>query len=350
MRSAPIAPTFAAKPTRTVEGIINHIALVIDASASMGTFANKVIEVVDNQIAYLAQRSKELDQETRVTVYTFDSTVRCLFYDKDVLRLPSLKGLYQIGGLTALIDATMLALNDLSKTATLYGDHAFLTYVITDGEENKSREFTRAQLINRLDGLADNWTMAIFVPNQAGVYASSVIGFPAGNISVWSTTAQGVEDVGRTMRTATDSYMTMRSTGVRGSRSLFIPDTSNLQSSVVNSGLLTRRGPGQFRMHTITRDVPIADFVEQLTGRPYRLGEAYYELVKPVQVQAQKEIALYEREKHTVYVGREARTLIGLPDCEVKVRPTTHPKYAIFVQSTSTNRKLLSGQRVLLLS
>jgi outer membrane lipoprotein-sorting protein len=74
----------------TISNIINHIVLVLDASSSMGPFANELVKVADKQIAYLAQRSKELDQETRITVYTFATKdyygspdIRCLIYDKD---------------------------------------------------------------------------------------------------------------------------------------------------------------------------------------------------------------------------------------------------------------------------
>jgi hypothetical protein len=76
-----------------------NVARVLDRSGSMAHLADQVVKVADNQIAYLAKRSKELDQETRVTVYTFGNTTECLFYDKDVLRMPSLKGHYRIDGM-----------------------------------------------------------------------------------------------------------------------------------------------------------------------------------------------------------------------------------------------------------
>jgi hypothetical protein len=83
-----------------VENIINHIVLVLDASDSMRDIKNDVVKVADNQIQYLATRSKELDQETRITVYTFEGgnyyspkNIQCLIYDKDVLRVPSIAGL-----------------------------------------------------------------------------------------------------------------------------------------------------------------------------------------------------------------------------------------------------------------
>ena len=82
---------------------INHIGLVLDRSGSMNSVRNEVVTVADMQVQYLAQRSRELDQETRMTVYTFDTEVECVYYDKDVLRLPSLKGKYQLGGMTALM-------------------------------------------------------------------------------------------------------------------------------------------------------------------------------------------------------------------------------------------------------
>lgn len=109
------------------QNYINHVALVLDASSSMSHLSRKVVEVADQQIAYLARRSQELDQETRVTVYVFADKVECVIYDKDVLRMPSLKQMYRAGGMTALLAATLKSQRELAQTAQLYGDHSFLT-------------------------------------------------------------------------------------------------------------------------------------------------------------------------------------------------------------------------------
>lgn len=84
----------------------------------MSHLTRELVKVADAQIAYLAQRSKELDQETRITVYTFNNTVQCVVYDKDVLRLPSIAEFYQPRGMTALIDATLKSQDDLSNLKT----------------------------------------------------------------------------------------------------------------------------------------------------------------------------------------------------------------------------------------
>src|ERR1700691_1115417 len=180
---------------------INHIAVVADASSSMGHLADSVVNVVDNTTAHLADRSRVHDQETRGTFYTFSSVgcEQCLFYDKDVLRMPSISGLYRPSGMTALIDATLKSIDDLKQTAQLYGEHAFLIYVISDGYENASRRSPR-DLASTISALPDNWTLAAFAPDQQAVFALKQAGFPKDNVSVWDTmSVAGIEDVGTTM-------------------------------------------------------------------------------------------------------------------------------------------------------
>lgn len=334
------------------QNYINHIALVIDRSASMQALKQQVIQVADNQIEYLARRSKELDQETRITVYAFDepNNIECIFYDKDVLRMPSLKGLYEPCGSTALIDATLKALDDLSKTPELYGDHAFLAYVLTDGEENRSRN--RADTLrSRILGLPDNWTVAAFVPDQNGKFEAKKFGFPADNIAVWDTTARGMSEVGETIRKATDVFMTGRAKGVRNYKNLFSMNdaVSQVSKSAVQQQL-DRLHPGQYRVAEVKSEGTIAPFVEKFTGRAYRLGEAFYQLSKPEKVQASKTIALLDKKTKNVYTGSNARKVLGLPDYEVKVAPASHPDFEIFIQSSSVNRKLVPGTKLLLIS
>lgn len=330
-----------------IDNYINHIAMVLDGSGSMSSLAKQVVEVADQQVAYLAQRSQETNQETRVSLYVFEDRGRiiCHAYDKDVLRLPSLAGLYRANGQTPLIDATIKAIDDLEKTATLYGDHSFLVYVITDGQENASSA-KPYDLSGRIERLPAEWTLACFVPNQLGKREAKQFGFPTDNIAIWDTT-KGLKEVGESIRRTTDAYFTMRSSGGRGTKNLFSIDAEALTKGVVKKAL-QKLGPGQFRLFNVKEDVPIADFIESKTKRPYKLGEAFYQLTVPVKVQAQKEIALYHKKEHSVYRGDSARQLLWLPDYEVKVSPAKTPDFDIFIQSTSVNRKLLAGTKLLL--
>lgn len=331
---------------------INHIALVLDASGSMAHLKSSVIRVADEQIKTFAKQSELNNQETRVSVYTFDYAynIQCLIFDKDVLRLPSIAGLYTPDGATALRDAIGKSIEDLEKTAQMYGDHAFLVYVITDGAENDSKVWSIDRLKLKVQARSDNWTFGAFVPNRQGEMSMQNLGFPFGNIVTWEQTEAGLRDVGTKMAAATSSYYGTRSRGIRSTSSLFNVGTGGLKPADVKGAGAVALTPGQFRMLAVTNDTPISDFVEAKTRRAYRLGEGYYQLTKKETIQAGKKIALYHRGKHTVYTGDAARQLLNLPDYEVRVDPSQGGDYDIFVQSTSTNRKLLGGTTLLVLS
>jgi hypothetical protein len=334
----------------TIQNYINHVVLVLDGSSSMQPHKQSLIAVADGQVKYLARRSQELDQETRVSVYMFANTVECLIYDKDVLRLPSIAEFYKPHGMTALLDATARSLTDLDKTATLYGDHAFLVWILTDGQENASKYTPATQLSTKLRNLPENWTVGVLVPDQRGVFEAKGFGFPADNIAVWdATSAAGIVEAGETIRTATDNFMVARSQGIRGTRSIFSTGLDAVNSSTVHS-TLTSLPKSAYQILPVTQEAQIRDYVNRNASVRYVVGKGYYQLTKTETIQPTKHIAVLEKSTGKVYTGPEARQLIGLPDREVRVKPQDNPQYDVFVQSTSVNRKVLPNTKVLVLN
>lgn len=349
---------------KAAQNYINHIALVLDGSSSMSRNAHELIKVADEQIAYLAQRSKDLDQETRVSVYIFADDVRCVIYDKDVLRLPSIKQHYRAQGMTALIDATNLSLDDLAMTPEKYGDHAFLVYVLTDGQENASvggnwghryvtheaRGKLASDLARRLHTLPDHWTVAVLVPDQRGKFEAKNFGFPADNIAIWdANSAQGVNEAGSVIRQATDRFMEGRQQGIRGSRSVFSTGADAVNAVTIQQAALKPLAHNAYKLVPVPDKTQIRPFVEAC-GYTYRVGDAYYQLTKRETIQARKELIIVERTTDQVYVGSQVRDMLGLPAMETRVSPEFNPKYDIYVQSTSVNRNLLPGTKLLILT
>ncbi|RSS68887.1 vWA domain-containing protein [Streptomyces sp. WAC06614] len=345
---------------RSSQNYINHVALVLDASSSMSHLAGAVVEVADQQIAYLARRSRELDQETRVTVYVFADTVECVIYDKDVLRMPSLKQLYRVGGMTALLAATLKSQRELAQTAQLYGDHSFLTFVLTDGQENAShrgpdapardpRALVRA-VSEMIETQEDNWTLAVLVPDQMGRREAMQCGFPKDNVAVWdATSTQGLEEAGQVIREATEKFMVGRTKGIRGSRAVFSTGAEAVNKDTIKAAGLTPLKSSDYQLIPVTRDVAVREWVVEC-GHEFRNGGAFYELSKSEKVQARKQIAVLEKKTDRVFTGPEARALLGLPDAEVRVKPDQNDDFTIFVQSTSVNRKLVAQTRLLLMT
>ncbi|WKX74026.1 vWA domain-containing protein [Streptomyces sp. XD-27] len=342
------------------QNYINHVALVLDASSSMTHLSRKVVEVADQQIAYLARRSKELDQETRVTVYVFADKVKCVIYDKDVLRMPSLKQLYRVGGMTALLAATLKSQRELAQTAQLYGDHSFLTFILTDGQENASHRCLDApardprELVQAVAKMfatqEDNWTMAVLVPDQMGKREAMQCGFPKDNIAIWdATSTQGLEEAGQVIQQATEKFMVGRTQGIRGSRAVFSTGAEVVNKDTIKATGLTPVNPSEYQLIPVAREAAIRDWVIEC-GRTFRTGCAFYQLSKSEKIQARKQIAVLEKKTDRVYTGPEARALLGLPDTEVRVKPDHNDDFTIFVQSTSVNRKLVPHTRLLLMT
>jgi hypothetical protein len=329
--------------------------MVLDMSLSMSPHRHDLIAVADGQIAHLAQRSKELNQETRVTVYVFNNSVRCIIYDKDVLRLPSIAEFYHPNGGTALMDATGRALIELAETPERYGDHAFLIYVLTDGEENSSRLVTSRQLNQSINALPGHWTVAALVPNAIAKHEAKRFGFPPDNIAIWNPNeADGVAEVGATIRQATDSFMTNRAKGVRGSKSIFSvgADVLNTQT-VAAAGLKPLDVDSYTIVHVdpkLPEKTPVKQYIEDELGLKFQVGTVYYELTQSERIQPTKKVLVQNKKSGHVYQGQQARDLLGLPDMEVRVKPDTVNKdFRVLIQSSSTNRHIDPNTTVLIM-
>jgi len=316
----------------------------------MRSHQTKLIDVADEQIRHLALRSEELSQETRVSVYLFADRVQCLIFDMDVMRLPSISDLYRADGMTALIDSVIKSQKDLATTSQIYGDHAFLTFVLTDGMENASVNGLR-ELSSVVSGQEPNWTLGFLVPDNSGVAYMTRIGVDRGSVAIWDTSsAKGIVDAVSTIKTATDNFMTARASGVRGTRNVFSTGADAVNAKTVKQNL-SALSSSSYKLYHVDQKSRIDEFVEDVVGKNYYAGKGYYQLTKTENIQPQKQIIVVDKYTGQAYGGTQARHLIGLPDnMTVRVKPNENPKYDIFVQSTSFNRNLMPNTNLLLVN
>lgn len=356
---------------------VTHVGVVIDDSTSMEKHAKSLVKAFDALIGTLARRSTELNEEVRISVWSFSGEVRQyegrrgtiapkdavknLIWDIDVLRLPSLAEKYDPYGNTALIDGCIRAIEDMRTIPQQYGDHSFLMFVLTDGEENRSIG-TVSQLSGTIRNLPDNWTLGAMVPNTQGVHEARRYGFP--NVEIWNTSsADGTSEVGARISAAADTYITTRSAGIRpASTGLFDTSSAAVNENTVKASGMKEADPDSYILHIIppvTSPFPkamsrrvkyrIDDYIRSNLGLPFVAGRNYYELIKSETVGPQKDIVLVHRKTGKVYVGREARTLIGLPNETVRLRPSFNDEYFIMIRSDQNNRNMLEGQRLVIL-
>lgn len=330
------------------------INFILDESASMTSIKRSTIDAVNEYIQTLKNDTK--------SKYLFSLTVfnsnRLETVQKftDIQKIKELKYTdYAPSGWTPLYDAVYDTVSSLSKVLKKdKSDNAVITAIMTDGEENASKKWNALELKTLISKLEEggNWTFVFMGANQDSWLTAERLGISKDNVLDWQATDAGTQSAVSSFAAETVNFsMAMNDASAKGikmrnAQNFFAPKTPSMTAIAQN--LYGLHG-GQFRRLEVKNAVRIDELVEQTLKRPYKLGEAYYQLTKPEMIQPQKQIAILAN-NGKAYIGKEARDLLGLPDFHIKVRPVDHPNYEVYVQSTSVNRKLVPGTSLLVLS
>ncbi len=327
--------------------LVNHVVFVIDRSGSMGSIRQKVVSVFNSQLAEVKKNADATGQATFVTLYTFHSNVDApRFFAKPIAQVAKL-GSITCTGATALLDATGQAIVDLQGVPGAAADNvSFLILVLTDGYENNSRKYkSKIQSMIRSAQDSGRWTFAFLTP-KGGEAALLRFGIPAGNIQTWTTAGKGVQTMGQDLQRGLQTFYDARQKGQRSVVGVFTTNLAQVSVDAVSSSM-TDSTDAFVRIPVATASA-IRPLVEGELKTKYQTGHGYYELTKPELVQEYKEIAIVDKASGKIYAGDAARTHLGLPvGSRIKVKPGDHGGFAIFVQSTSVNRKLVPGTTLL---
>jgi len=317
---------------------MNHVAIIIDESSSMSYIKTKTEKVIRNLINSTERNARTRNQDTRVSIYKFADSVQC--YQFEVLPSKTTFSFYP-NGCTALYDAVSRCINDFRKFRNK--KDTFLLLVITDGEENNSRISISKLKQEMRDVLkTDRWTITFQVPPG---YKNNIVnlGISTDNVIEWREGK--IEEVEQYTTSGLDSYYDARSRGITSVKNFFATDLSDITKSDLKTMTDLSR---EFKLLTASKEEIIKDFVEAKTKKPYIKGDAYYQLTKKEKIQPYKNLLIMDKTTKKVYGGEEARDLIGLPthdECRVDVG--NHANYDLFIQSTSVNRIVPRGAKVL---
>ena len=134
--------------------------LVVDESGSMSIIERQALVGINETLTTIQKIQKtHNDMEQRVTLITFDSTHKKLFYDNVSARhVNPLKSRdYNPCGGTPLYDAIGMGIAKINAQTT--EDDSVLVTIITDGEENCSEEYDLKMIKNLIEKLKkQNWT------------------------------------------------------------------------------------------------------------------------------------------------------------------------------------------------
>lgn len=327
-----------------------YIGISRDHSGSMQGIAPAAARDYNQNIEIIKEASDSAGQDTVVSVVECRSSVTRSVVNSSINALkPIPERGYNVGGMTALWDSIGELIEIMESTPDANDpDVSFLVMIITDGEENTSKKWTISKLKNKIAQLqkTDRWSFTFRVPRG---HARTLLqfGIPEGNILEWDQTSRGMEVSTQATRQAFTQFYSDRAAGVK-STTRFYTNIAEVSREEIQAQLVDISG--KVKIWNVVNDQAIRPFVEaNLFGKPMEKGAAFYELTKVEdEVQDYKQIAIRDKKTWAVYSGPAARQMLNLPTYgTVRVAPGDHGDYEIYIQSTSVNRKLKAGTKLL---
>lgn len=286
---------------------------------------------------------EDVDGKTAVTVVCFGNQVVVGQKNYKPKGLKDFTHWPNMGG-TALRDAIVEGVKSAEENSS--PEDTFCVIVVTDGQENTSiispNQFL-AEVRKRQDTGRFTFTFSVS-PGDKDYIVS--LGFAPGNIQEWT-------NIGDVEKSVTDGISAYTRAVSQGSTSI----TNFHQLNVTIDPKVLKTLPeikSTLKVWAVDKLSRLDEFV-QSHGVTFAIGKAFYQLTKNEKVEAGKEVLIVEKtfnpangSKTLEAVYADGRKALGLPDGEIKkLVPQNLGNYEVYVQSTSNNRNLIPGTRVL---
>jgi hypothetical protein len=338
----------------------NHFIIVLDRSGSMHSLSARAVQAVNSIVTAIKNGAATFNQETTISLYTFSTDVQAVYRRTPAEQAQPMRHMY-CGGGTALFDAVGSSVESFQKDADAKDSNtSYVVIAVTDGGDNASRMYRPTddrfypppllgarKFVDVLKELVatDRYTVTFQLPPGYGNNFVATYGIQPGNVREWEQTEAGVQELVATVERGTQAFFNSRSVGLKSVDNFYVQtDLSNLKKSDLKKLVDVQ---ARFKAWTVEKEADVKTFVED-HGKKFVIGATFYALTKKEKVQPQKAVLIQEKGTKAVYAGQEARDLIGLPKgINATVEPGNHANYDIYVQSTSVNRKLVRGTKVL---
>lgn len=188
-----------------------HICVVLDASGSMGGVINETKSMFNNFI----EEQRKVSGEMTIDVFQFATEVNKIVDFKNINDISDLMNNYVCSGWTALRDAICISIDDVGKRLSEIVEserpEKVLFLILTDGFENKSKEFSLQDVKNRINHQTEKykWDFIYLGANQDAILSGSEYGIDSKRCLNFHNTAGGLDAVGSTINSYATQYRGM---------------------------------------------------------------------------------------------------------------------------------------------
>ena len=165
---------------------LTDITMVIDRSGSMQSIQSDA----EGGINSFIEQQKQEPGEANVTLVQFDSEYEFVHSGVPIRQVPAFRLVPR--GSTALLDAVGRAINETGARLAAMDEAQrpglVVLVIVTDGEENSSREFTRDQIRKMVEHQqsAYKWQFTFLAANQDAFAAGGSMGIAQDGIAAYS--------------------------------------------------------------------------------------------------------------------------------------------------------------------
>ncbi|MBT9171841.1 MAG: hypothetical protein DDT21_00215 [Syntrophomonadaceae bacterium] len=188
---------------------LTELVFILDKSGSMGGLETDTIGGYNSML----KQQKAVEGECHITTVLFDNYYELLHDRIDIKAVSAItEKEYQVGGSTALLDAigrTIHKIGNAQKhTADDYRAEKVMFVIITDGEENSSREYSAAKIKEQIERQKTKygWEFIFLGANINAVETASSFGISADRAQNYHADNEGVELNFRVMSKAVASF------------------------------------------------------------------------------------------------------------------------------------------------
>jgi hypothetical protein len=175
---------------------MTDINIVLDRSGSMGSCRQPTIDSFNEFI----EGQKNGPDEAIISLYRFDHEYEAVYESRDVAVAPKLSAHnYLPRGSTALLDAIGRTIDGvgarLSNTPEYKRPSKVVVVIITDGEENSSKEYSRSRIFSMIKHQEEayKWTFVFLGANQDSYTEAGHMGISHHNTLNYAPTARGLQ-------------------------------------------------------------------------------------------------------------------------------------------------------------
>ncbi|MEA4894003.1 MAG: vWA domain-containing protein [Oscillospiraceae bacterium] len=188
---------------------LTELVFILDKSGSMGGLESDTIGGYNSML----EKQKAVEGECHITTVLFDNSYELLHDRIDIKAVsPITEKEYAVGGSTALLDAIGRTINKIGNaqkhTADDYRAEKVIFVIITDGEENSSREYSAEKVKAQIERQKAKyeWEFIFLGANIDAVETAGRFGIAPDHAQNYHADSEGIELNFRVMSEAVASF------------------------------------------------------------------------------------------------------------------------------------------------